>query len=969
VRLSLGHLSLRLKLVLALVAVGALAVAVTGGESYRRARSALEAAAINQLTAIRDERRRAVEAYFARIRLETVTLAETHLVAEAMRRFASAWDALEREASRLPPPVVAAYRARVEAFYQQRLAPHLHDLEGQPPVTVESLMPADPAALVLQLLYVVADPARGSGDAERRDAARRAGPYEEAYAALEPLLRRLLQRHGYYDIYLIEHRTGRIVFSVEREADIGTSLLTGPYRTTNLARAFLAAREAPDPSAVALADFELYVPSRGEPNAFMAAPIMAGGERIGVLAVELPAGPVDALMTGGQSWRRGGLGQTGETYLVGADHRMRSNSRFLVEDPDAYLRLLAGLGVSERQRGLIRSHRSTILFERVSSPAVEAALAGGSGAAITRDYRGVEVISAHAPVAVPGVRWGLIAKIDTAEALAPAVALRNTVAISGVIIALIVGGLALLLGRSLTRPLGRLMDGMRRLGKGSLGHRVPVDRRDEVGRIAAAFNQMADDLQETTVSRDYVGNILTSMTDAVIVVRPAPGAGDDWRDAVVVTVNPSACALIGRPEPAIVGERIRDLIPEIATPGEGGRRAALWLEEVVRTGSIGGREVVYRIVDGREVPVLFSSALMREERAGRGGVVWAAQDLTEMKKLEARNTFIRETFGRYVSDEVVTTLLSAPEALRLGGETRTVTIVMSDLRGFTGLAERLTPEDVVSFLNAYFERMVEPILRYRGTISEIMGDGILMLFGAPMSAEDDAERAVTCALEMQLAMGHFGEERRARGLPTVEMGIGLHTGRVVVGNIGSERRTKYAAVGTAVNLAARIESYTTGGQILVSEDTFRAVRAPLQVNGRLRIEPKGAREALTVYDIVGIGGRLDLRIAPGGEDLTALTAAIPVRFAVLEEKHVGRTVLEGRIVRLSRRGAEIATPTPAEPLSNVKVWLLDAGGEPRPGDLYAKVVDGNAGSGGFRVRFTSVTPELSAEIEAALSRQ
>ena len=500
--------------------------------------------------------------------------------------------------------------------------------------------------------------------------------------------------------------------------------------------------------------------------------------------------------------------------------------------------------MSEQERHLIELHKSTILLEPLNSSAVEAALRGDTGSAIAPDYRGISVITAYAPVRVASVRWGIVAKIDTAEALAPAVALRNVVVATGVLIALGVGALALVLGSALTRPLARLIDGMRRLGKGNLSERVVVDRRDEVGQIAAAFNQMAQDLQETTVSRDYVNNILDSMTDAVIVVRPPAGAAaDNWMEAVVTTVNPSGCALIGRPQAQIVGQRIGDLIPEISTAEEGSRHTVLWLEEVVRHGRIGGREVVYRIVDGREVPVLFSSALMRESAHAAGGVVWAAQDLTELKQLQARNTFIRDTFGRYVSDEVVASLLSAPEALRLGGEVRTVTIMMTDLRGFTALSERLGPEGVVAYLNDYFERVVELILRHRGTINEILGDGILVIFGAPTSTEDDAERAVACAVEMQIAMAEFAEERRGRGLPAAEMGIGLHTGPVVVGNIGSARRTKYAAVGAAVNLAARIESYTTGGQILISEDTYRAVRAPLVVNGTLQRRAQGRSRA------------------------------------------------------------------------------------------------------------------------------
>src|SRR5262249_42312880 len=180
---------------------------------------------------------------------------------------------------------------------------------------------------------------------------------------------------------------------------------------------------------------------------------------------------------------------------------------------------------------------------------------------------------------------------------------------------------------------------------------------------------------------------------------------------------------------------------------------------------------------------------------------------------------MRDTFGRYVLDDVVASLLSSPEALALGGELRKVTVMMSDLRGFTAVAERLTAEEAVRFLNGYLQTMVDLILKYRGTINEIMGDGILVIFGAPTVAPDDAERAVACAVAMQVAMEGVNARSRERGLPEVEMGIGVHTGEVIVGNIGSARRMKYAAVGTNVNLTGRIESYTTGGQILISDST------------------------------------------------------------------------------------------------------------------------------------------------------
>ena len=181
--------------------------------------------------------------------------------------------------------------------------------------------------------------------------------------------------------------------------------------------------------------------------------------------------------------------------------------------------------------------------------------------------------------------------------------------------------------------------------------------------------------------------------------------------------------------------------------------------------------------------------------------------------MELRNRFIRETFGRYLTDDVVATVLETPTGLQVGGEKRKVTMMMTDLRGFTSLSERLPPDRVVAILNRYLAAMVTIIKRYQGTIDEFIGDAIFVLFGAPVWREDDAQRAIACAVAMQLAMEEVNEEDRKDDLPEVEMGIGIHTGQVVLGNIGSPERMKYGVVGRHVNLTSRIQSYTTGGQI------------------------------------------------------------------------------------------------------------------------------------------------------------
>ena len=209
------------------------------------------------------------------------------------------------------------------------------------------------------------------------------------------------------------------------------------------------------------------------------------------------------------------------------------------------------------------------------------------------------------------------------------------------------------------------------------------------------------------------------------------------------------------------------------------------------------------------------------------------------QEVELRNRFIRETFGRYLTDDVVATVLELPTGLQVGGEKRKVTMMMTDLRGFTSLSERLSPERVVALLNRYLAAMVTIIKRYQGTIDEFIGDAIFVLFGAPVWQEDDAQRAVACALAMQLAMEDVNEANRKEDLPEVEMGIGIHTGQVVLGNIGSPERMKYGVVGRHVNLTSRIQSYTTGGQILISEATRRQAGTALKLGIQTAIKAKG----------------------------------------------------------------------------------------------------------------------------------
>jgi adenylate cyclase len=217
-------------------------------------------------------------------------------------------------------------------------------------------------------------------------------------------------------------------------------------------------------------------------------------------------------------------------------------------------------------------------------------------------------------------------------------------------------------------------------------------------------------------------------------------------------------------------------------------------------------------------------------------------------ELQRMNDFIRKALGCYATEEVAASVVSNSGKLELGGQKRPVTILLSDLRGFTPFSEKFPPETVVEVLNRYLDVMVDIILKHGGIIDSFIGDGILVIFDS-LRFPDHATRAVECAIEMQRAMCNVNRFNLEHGVGEIEMGIGINTGDAVVGNIGSQKRMKYSVIGQTVNLAARIESLTIGGQILISDSTRAQVCDRARIDGRLRVKVKGMAQPIEIFEI------------------------------------------------------------------------------------------------------------------------
>lgn len=338
------------------------------------------------------------------------------------------------------------------------------------------------------------------------------------------------------------------------------------------------------------------------------------------------------------------------------------------------------------------------------------------------------------------------------------------------------------------------------------------------------------------------------------------------------------------------------------------------------------------------------------------------------RQLERRNKFIRETFGRYTSDDIVGVLLDMPEGLKLGGEKREVTLLMCDLRGFTAMAERLEATEVVALLNHYLSAMVELIHQNGGTIDEIIGDAILVIFGAPLAMSDAAQRAVRCALEMQKGMSGVNEYNNQMGWPEIEMGIALHTGEVVVGNIGSTKRSKYGVVGRTVNLTARIESFTVGGQVLVSPTLMQAVDRGLILGDQLKVHAKGMREPLKCRELLGHENHPELLLEGEETIFTTLSDPLPFHYVVMTDKHLDEQMHPAMLVAISQRRAVVEAAGNLPLHANIMLRLEVESEEEKSEELYAKVVQVLDGSSKrYVIHFTSIPPGMVAWLHRLVS--
>ncbi len=421
--------NLSTKIISLFIIGGLVPLAAIGVLSYSSSSKALKEQAFNQLVSVRNVKQAFIEDWFSKRRCDAVTLSQNEMVVNAIKEFKKAFNELGAE--------------KVRDLYITK----------------------NPFPTGKKLEYV--DAQDGSN-------------YSKLHARYHPVFKQYLEEYGYYDIFLLDAETGNILYTVFKEFDFGTSLVSGPYNTSNIARLYkdvISANTINDHSYAKLADFEPYAPSNGDPASFIASPVYDGTHKIGELMFQLPINKIDAVMQ-----ERSGLGETGETYLVGSDKLMRSNSRF--------------------------SETPTIFVTKVDTEASKDSLAGKTDAKTIRDYRNVPVLSAYAPFNVLGLNWSIVAEIDEAEALMAVNNLRKWMIIIGLASVGFVAGLGILVIKITSKISGLFRALLDDLTESSAQVASASEQISESSQsLAQGATEQAASIEETSSSMEEMSSI------------------------------------------------------------------------------------------------------------------------------------------------------------------------------------------------------------------------------------------------------------------------------------------------------------------------------------------------------------------------------------------------------------------------------------------------------------------------------
>jgi class 3 adenylate cyclase len=528
----LNSLSLQSKLLAVMVLLTLASIGTIAWIGYASARDSQHAAAERQLQGLQRSKASAVKTILAKSRSDVLAFSALPSVSQ------NATELLETYRQLADAPVTAEMDEAVRRFYRDEFQPALarrSAIKSPDGMFVPGTIPGR----YLHYHYLARGPRpyTGSGNLESTDDS---SAYGRALARIRPQLGASVERFGFDNVLLIDPVSMDVFYSQYASTILGTNLLEGPYASSNLATLAKALRTTQDLDDYQMADFEFYRPALGSPRAFVASPVFDGNRLVAIMAVRLPLDPIADALSGSRAWQAEGLGKSGETYLLGADLTMRSDARFLLEDPKSFIAALRRSSLTSRTVDEVERLGTTILTVPVKHAAALAALRGETGIMQVDDYRGVPVFMAYGPVDLDSVRWGVMSKIDRSDAMQPLREYARRTLAAAVGLALVASLIALWLASVLTRPIADLVRGARRVSAGELDVEVPLAQASEYRVLGQAFNEMVGSLRTSRAELDRqvqeTERLLLSLLPASAAAQMMEGRQDARTSFADVTV-------------------------------------------------------------------------------------------------------------------------------------------------------------------------------------------------------------------------------------------------------------------------------------------------------------------------------------------------------------------------------------------------------------------------------------------------
>lgn len=478
------------KLQVLLIGVSLGSVVVVSGIGWYKTEGIIKSKIAEQLAGIRTTKAEQFEAYFENLNNQVAMLATDSNVAKAMVELNGGFRTLE--SSLIPPE----WDKALNAYYTKEFFPRLQKNLSPETLNPSVYIPTGQASRYLQYYYIASNP-NPVGKKNKLFDAGDGSIYSQAHAKYQPLFAEIIEKFGYYDLFLINHKTGDIIYSYFKETDFATSRLQGFYSDSTLTNLVQRVQANPTKGSIQVADFKPYRPSYNGPAAFLATPIYSGSNMIGILAVQIPIDKMNQAINRNNNWEASGLQKTGEAYLVGPDSLMRSISRFWLEDAKKYQNVVRDKGTDQRTLELMESFNTTIRLQKINSKAAQAALEGEQGMMVTRNYRGAEVLSSYSPLKLNGLNWAILAEMEVGEAYSPLYRLQAILLMAAALFLLGAAFLGAVAAKMFTIPLGRLTRDAQLLVAGDMDTEIEVTSQDEFGELATQFKEVANKLRQT----------------------------------------------------------------------------------------------------------------------------------------------------------------------------------------------------------------------------------------------------------------------------------------------------------------------------------------------------------------------------------------------------------------------------------------------------------------------------------------